>query len=274
MKHITFPNQSIVPSLGQGTWKMGDTSSERAREVDALRYGMDLGMTLIDTAEMYADAELVVAQALKGRRDEAYVVSKVLPSNASCKGTIKACEKSLKRLEIACIDLYLLHWSGSYPIGETLEAFQHLVDQGKIASYGVSNFDVSEMEEASAVDGGDAIASNQVLYNLRHREIEWQLASWCKHRKIPIMAYSPIFQGKKAPNALDGIAKRHGVNAFQIALAWVLHQDNTIVIPKATSRSHIDENLATAEINLTDEDLKQIDELFPPPDSAVAVSMN
>src|SRR6185369_13222451 len=198
MPTVTLPSGETVPALGQGTWTMGDSSRRRKEEVAALRLGMDLGMTLIDTAEMYASgtAEEVVGEAIAGRRDEAFIVSKVMPGNASRRGTIAACEKSLKRLKIETIDLYLLHWPGNVPIGETVDAFTTLKRSGKIRHWGVSNFDVDEMEELVAVPGGDAVATNQVMYNLRRRGIEFDLVPWCLHRRITLMAYSPLDQGR------------------------------------------------------------------------------
>lgn len=273
MKSIHLPGNSEVHVLGQGTWFMGVDASKRHQEADALRYGLDLGMTLIDTAEMYNDAELVVAEALKGRRNEAFVVSKVLPTNASKQGTIRACETSLSRLGIECIDLYLLHWSGPYPIEETLEAFERLVAQGKISRYGVSNLDINQIKEAWASPGGDQIATNQVLYNLNHRGIEWDLLPWCREHHLPIMAYSPLNQGQLATEALEQIGIRHNANGFQIALAWLLEQDGVIVIPKAADKAHIDQNHAALDIQLSYDELKQISEVFPGPDHAVPLQM-
>ena len=265
MKQITFRNNHSVPVLGQGTWQMGLSSSDRKQEVDALQYGIDQGMTLIDTAEMYNDAELVVGEAIKGRRDDVYLVSKVLPGNASTAGTQSACETSLKRLKTECIDLYLLHWSGRHPIEDTLEGFQRLVDQGKIRSYGVSNLDLDDMHQAWDAPGGESIATNQLLYNLQHRGIEWSLLPWCRKNRVPVMAYSPLNQGQLPPDVLEPLAMRHNANRFQIALAWLLHQPDVIVIPKAVKQQHIDQNLAALNINLTNQEIKQINKAFPPP---------
>jgi len=273
LKKIQIPNGVEVNNLGQGTWHMGQDQSQHNREVDALCYGMDLGINLIDTAEMYHDAELVVADAIKGRRDEAFIVSKVLPGNASKKGTIKACEKSLKRMGIDCMDMYLLHWMGSHPLSETLEAFLLLVDQGKIKHFGVSNLDITEMEDIWSLPGGYGMATNQVLYNLSQRAIEWRLLPWCRKRKIPIMAYSPLNQGKINSDVLDQIGSKHGANRFQIALAWVLMQSDVIAIPKSSSRDHIDQNLDALNIQLDADDLQAIDTTFPPPKSPVALNM-
>lgn len=253
---------------------MGQNPLKRNAEADALRLGLDLGMTLIDTAEMYHDAELVVGEALRGRREDACVVSKVLPGNASLRGTIKACEKSLKRMKIECMDLYLLHWPGRYPIRETLEAFMRLREQGKIAAYGVSNFDVSEMEEAWACPGGRAIATNQVLYNLECRELEWELSAWCRQRKVPLMAYSPFNKGRLDAAPLQAVAQRHNASPYQVALAWLLHQDNVIVIPKSARPEHIRENHAAVEIDLSSADLDEIDRAFPSPAGRASLNWN
>ena len=252
---------------------MGKNRLERNSEGDAIRLGLDLGMTLIDTAEMYDDAELVVGKALKGRRDDAYIVSKVLPGNASFRGTIKACEKSLKRMGVERMDLYLLHWPGNYPVQETLDAFVQLREQGKIAAFGVSNFDVSEMEEAWECPGGPAIATNQVLYNLERREVEGELLGWCRQRNVPLMAYSPFNQGRLDSAPLQAVAQRHNAGPYQIALAWLLHQDNVIVIPKSAREGHIRENHAAADISLTNLDLEKINRAFPAPAGASSLKM-
>ncbi len=265
MKTVEFPGGESVPALGLGTWLMGEDPSKRSEEADALRHGMDLGMTLIDTAEMYNDAELVVAEALRGRRDQAFVVSKVLPSNASLNGTISACERSLKRLGTDCLDLYLLHWEGAYPIEDTLDAFQRLVAQGKIRYYGVSNLDNDSLRAAWALPGGEGIATNQVLYNLLERGIEWDLMPWCRKKNVPIMAYSPLNQGRLYPEVLEQIGQRHNANRHQVALAWVLQRDNVIAIPKSADREHVAQNRIAADIELTFEELKQLDRAFPPP---------
>ena len=252
---------------------MGKTPLKRNSEADAIRFGLDLGMTLIDTAEMYHDAEIVVGKALKGRREDAYVVSKVLPGNASFQGTIKACEKSLKRMGVEYMDLYLLHWPGSYPVQETLDAFVRLQEQGKITAYGVSNFDVSEMEEAWECPGGSNIATNQVLYNLERREVEWELLAWCRQQNVPLMAYSPLNKGRLDVTALKGVAQRHNASPYQVALAWLLHQDNVIVIPKSAKRDHIKENHAAGDISLTSADLEEINRAFPPPTGTSSLKM-
>ena len=271
--HVFYSNGVSVPALGQGTWCMGKNRLERNSEVDAIRLGLDLGMTLIDTAEMYHDAEIVVGKAVQGRRKDAYIVSKVLPGNASFQGTIKACEKSLRRMGIVCMDLYLLHWLGRYPVRETLDAFVRLREQGKVAAFGVSNFDVSQMEEAWECAGGPAIATNQVLYNLERREVEGELLGWCRQRNVPLMAYSPFNQGRLDSAPLQAVAQRHNAGPYQIALAWLLHQDNVIVIPKSAREGHIRENHAAAEISLTNLDLEEINRAFPAPAGASSLKM-
>jgi diketogulonate reductase-like aldo/keto reductase len=265
---VKLPSGESVPQLGQGTWRMGESRRARKEEVAALRLGLDLGMTLIDTAEMYADggAEEVVAEAVAGRRDEAFIVSKVLPENSTRAGTIKACERSLKRLKTDRIDLYLLHWRGRPALEETLAGFEALLEAGAIRSWGVSNFDVGDMEELFALPGGPACASNQVLYNLRRRGIEAGLVPWSREHGVPIMAYSPIEQGRLLRDrAVAAVAARHNVTPAQIALAWVLRQRDMMVIPKAGSATHVRENRAALDIALTREDLAELDRAFPPP---------
>jgi diketogulonate reductase-like aldo/keto reductase len=247
---------------------MGEDPDERAREVRSLQLGLDLGMTLIDTAEMYADggAEEVVGEALKGRRDGCFLVSKAYPQNAGRRSAIEACERSLKRLGTDYLDLYLLHWRGRIPLAETVEAFEHLQRQGKIRRWGVSNLDTDDMEELFAVPGGQACATDQVLYNLTRRGIEWDLLPWCRDKGIPIMAYSPIEQGRiPAKGALQSIADRHNATPFQVALAWVLAQEGVIAIPKASDPDHVKANRAAADLTLTPEDLAALDKAFPPP---------
>ncbi|AFZ33705.1 Aldehyde reductase [Stanieria cyanosphaera PCC 7437] len=276
MKTLQLPSGREIPILGQGTWRMGEKASQKQAEIDALRLGIDLGMTLIDTAEMYGEggAEKVVAEAISDCREEVFLVSKFYPYNASYQGVIKACNRSLSRLKTDYIDLYLLHWRGSIPLSETLEALQHLKQAGKILDYGVSNFDVDDMEEALSLPGGDVIATNQVLYNLMRRGIEWDLLPWCKDRHIPIMAYSPIEQKAFINHPkLAAIAKQHHATPTQIALNWLLRQDNVISIPKATNLNHVRENRAALDINLTEEDLKEIDRIFPPPNRKQTLAM-
>ena len=265
VKIVRFKNGREVPALGQGTWHMGRSSTEFRREVDALRCGMDHGMTLIDTAEMYHDAERVVGEAISGRRDEVFLVSKVLPSNASLKGTAKACENSLRKLGADKIDLYLLHWPGNHPLEDTIDAFGRLVEQGKIDAWGVSNFDTAEMISLSGLSNGRDVQTNQILYNLALRNVEWSLLPWCQDRNLPVMAYSPLNQGEMNFAELGDIARRHDATAQQIALAWLLHQESIIVIPKSSDREHVKDNARAGEISLGVEDLAELDRIFPPP---------
>ena len=266
MRTLALPSGKIVPILGQGSWKIGESSAKRSAEIAALRLGLDLGMTLIDTAEMYGQggSEQIVGEAVGDRREEVFLVSKVYPQNADRKGVAAACERSLRRLKMDYLDLYLLHWPGSVPLSETLEGFQALKETGKIRDYGVSNFDRGAMEEAADLPGGKGIATNQVLYNLMRRGIEWDLLPWCLERSIPIMAYSPIDQGR-LPRKLKPLAMRRGVSPSQIALAWLLRREGLIVIPKATNLAHVRENRAALNLTLTIDELAEIDRLFPPP---------
>jgi diketogulonate reductase-like aldo/keto reductase len=268
MPLITLPTGQTVPALGQGTWTMGDAAKRRKEEIAALRLGLDLGMTLIDTAEMYASggAEEVVGEAVAGRRDEVFLVTKVMPGNASRRGTAAACEKSLKRLKTDRVDLYLLHWPGPHPIAETVEAFTTLKRAGKIRHWGVSNFDVSEMEEVAELPDGKEIATNQVMYNLRRRGIEFDLIPWCERRRIPIMAYSPLDQGRLLrAGELESVAARHETKPAQLALAWLLQQEGVMVIPKAGSEAHVRENHGALAVRLEARDLAELDRAFPPP---------
>jgi diketogulonate reductase-like aldo/keto reductase len=247
---------------------MGENSRLRKDEVAALKLGIDLGMTLIDTAEMYGtgNAEEIVAEAVAGRRDECFIVSKLLPENSSRAGTIAACERSLKRLKTDRIDLYLLHWRGRPPLAETLEAFRALEEKGAIRYWGVSNFDVDDMEELFALDGGGDCASNQVLYNLRHRGIEAGLLPWCRERGIPIQAYSPVEQGRLLRDrVLTQVALRHRATTAQVALSWVLRQKDMMVIPKAATLEHVRENRASLDLKLTEQDMAELNRAFPPP---------
>ena len=265
---VTLPSGQTVPQLGQGTWHMGESGRMRKDEVAALKLGLDLGMTLIDTAEMYGNggAEEVVAEAVQGRRDECFIVSKVLAENSTRAGTIAACERSLKRLKTDRIDLYLLHWRGRPKLEETVSGFEALLAAGAIRAWGVSNFDVDDMEELIALKGGTACASNQVLYNLRRRGIEAGLLPWCRERGIPIQAYSPIEQGRLLRDrALTAVAIRHRATPAQIALAWVLRHKDMMVIPKATMLEHVRENRAALDITLTEQDLGELNRAFPPP---------
>ncbi|WP_395452234.1 aldo/keto reductase (plasmid) [Azospirillum melinis] len=269
MKRVTLPDGTEVPALGQGTWMMAEGRGDRAAEIAALRAGIDRGLTLIDTAEMYGDgaSEELVGEAIAGRRDGLFIVTKVLPSNASRIGTVKACERSLKRLKIDRIDLYLLHWRGGVPLEETVEAFESLIQAGKIARWGVSNFDVDDLEELAEATDLHGCAVNQVLYNPEHRGIEYDLLPFQHTARMPVMAYSPIGQGGRLLRspALLAVAKRHGVTPAQVAIAWALRQQGVIAIPKAGTTAHALENAEAVKLALTGEDIAEIDKAFPPP---------
>ena len=273
MRFLSLSGGGRMPVLGLGTWMMSESRGKAAAEIAALKLGLELGLTLIDTAEMYGNggAEEVVREAIAGRRrDELFLVSKVLPQNASRKGTVRACEASLKRLGTDYLDLYLLHWRGSVPVAETVEAFEQLKAAGNIRRWGVSNFDLGEMKGLE----GSAVATNQVLYNLSRRGIEWALLPWCRERQIPIMAYSPLEQGRILGNpALLEVAARRRASAAQVALAWLLRQDGMIVIPKATRQEHVRDNRAAADLRLTDDDLAALDSAFPPPKRRTPLGM-
>ncbi|MGA3400838.1 MAG: aldo/keto reductase [Acetobacteraceae bacterium] len=266
---VRLPDGTDVPALGQGTWHMGENTRLAKQEVAALKLGIELGVTLIDTAEMYGSggAEELVGEAIAGKRDGLFIVSKVLPSNASRAGTIAACERSLKRMRIDCIDLYLLHWPGSHPLSDTVEAFGKLRDAGKIRYWGVSNFDTAEMERLAKLPAGGACATNQVLYHPDTRGIEFDLLPWCTRHRMPIMAYSPVGQGGRLLRspALAAVAKRHDATPAQIAIAWGMRHGSVISIPKATDPAHVRENAVAGEIRLTAEDLAEIDAKHPPP---------
>lgn len=273
---IALRGGETVPVLGQGTWYMGDHPSRRGAEIAALRLGIELGLNLIDTAEMYGNgrAESLVGEAISGMREQVFLVSKVLPSNASRSGVRRACEASLKRLRTDRIDLYLLHWSSHYPLAETIRGFEDLLSTGKIRHWGVSNFDVQELEQLLATRGGARGIVNQVLYNLTRRGIEHDLLSWCHDRAIAIMAYSPIEQGRLLHHpALQGVARRHGATPAQIALAWVLQQENIVAIPKAASSAHVRENRAALDLRLTERDIVELDRAFPPPAGPAPLEM-
>jgi diketogulonate reductase-like aldo/keto reductase len=272
MRTVALPDGKHVPLLGQGTWRMGESKSARAREVAALRLGIELGMSLIDTAEMYGDggAEEIVAEAINGQYQGVFVVTKVYPHNASCTELPKACERSLKRLRIDAIDLYLLHWrERTPPLQKTVDTFEKLHAAGKIKRWGVSNFDVDDMNELLSLEHGRKCAANQVLYNLQNREIEFGLLPWSHANKIPIMAYSPVgHSGALLKNSvLKKIGTAHDATPAQIALAWVLRQPDVIAIPKASNEAHVRDNAGSLEIKLTKEDLTDLDREFPPPKS-------
>ena len=267
-KLVTLPSGESVPSMGLGTWHMGERIGNPKTEVDALSRGLDLGATLIDTAEMYArgGAERVVGSAIKGRRDDVFIVSKVLPHNASFDGTIRACENSLQRMEIESIDLYLLHWPGNHPLESTISAFEQLKTDGKIKHWGVSNFDTSDMQELYGIPEGKNCQINQVLYNLSRRGIEWDLLPWCRSKGLPIMAYSPIEQGRLLENKkLKALASEIGVSAAQLSIAWSIRKNDIITIPKASNLEHVSQNIDAWTIKLESTVLDELDRLFEPP---------
>jgi diketogulonate reductase-like aldo/keto reductase len=276
LKRVSLPSGENVSAYGQGTWNMGDDRAARAEELATLRLGLERGATLIDTAEMYGSgrSEDLVGEAIAGRRDGAFLVTKVLPENATRKGTEAACERSLKRLKTDRIDLYLLHWRGSVPFAETLEAFAALQKAGKIRHYGVSNLDLADMQEWWQLAGGKAVAANQLLYNLTRRGIEWDLLPWLRERRVPVMAYSPIEQARLLRDAkLKKFAAAHGMTPSQAALAWLLSREGVIVIPKTGNRARLRENLGALDVSLSQQQLSELDRLFPPPTGAQSLDM-
>ncbi len=276
MRKTKFPSGEEVPVLGQGTWGLGERPENRQNEIDALRFGIDIGMNLIDTAEMYGDgaAEELIGKAIEERREQTFIVDKVLPHNATRKGTVGACEKSLRRLKTDRIDLYLLHWHGAVPLAETLAGFDDLLRAGKIRYWGVSNFDVPEMKQVARLSDGAAVASNQVLYNLTRRGIEYDLMPWCEQHEIPIMAYSPLEQGRLMGDPeIRRIADEHSATPAQIALAWVLRKENLIAVPKASTPEHVKQNRVALDIHLTPDQLTALDRVFPPPDHKMPLEM-
>ena len=280
MKAVALPSGEKVPAFGLGTWNIGDSQATRAEEIATLRMGLDAGATLIDTAEMYGEgrSEALVGEAIAGRRDGVFLVTKVLPENAahnaSKQGVPAACERSLKRLKTDRIDLYLLHWRGSIPFAETIGAFEALKKAGKIRHYGVSNLDLSDMKEWWKEQGGAGCAANQLLYNLSRRGIEWDLMPWLRDRKVPVMAYSPIEQARLVrERKLGDFANQHGMTPAQAALAWLLSKEGVIVIPKTGRRERLKENLGALEHRLDAAQLGQLDKLFPPPSGATALDM-
>ena len=276
MKTVALPSGEPMPAFGLGTWNIGDRKAARAEEIATLRMGLDAGAALIDTAEMYGDgrSEELVGEAIAGRRDGVFLVTKVYPHNASKKGLPAACERSLKRLRTDRIDLYLLHWRGSVPFAETIEAFEGLKREGKIRHYGVSNLDLADMKEWWKLKDGASCAANQLLYNLTRRGIEFDLLPWLRERKLPVMAYSPIEQARLASDRrLGEFAKQHGMTAAQAALAWLLSKDGVIVIPKTGRRERLQENLGALEKKLDAALLAELDRLFPPPAKAQPLEM-
>lgn len=276
MKSVTLPSGERVPALGMGTWMVGEDRSSRAEEIATLQCGIDLGMALIDTAEMYGDgaSERLIGEAIKGRRERVFLVSKFYPHHATVRGAKVACEDSLRRFGVDCLDLYLLHWRGNVPLEETVEAVENLAAQGKIRCWGVSNLDTADMRELAGLPGGGAVAANQVLYNLSRRGVEWDLLPWCAERGIPLMAYSPIEQARLLRHpGLRALADRHGATPAQLALAWLLHHDNIITIPKASTRAHLEENFAALDCPLDAATLVELDRMFPPPRRGTPLEM-
>ncbi len=278
MRHVELPGGEQVPVLGQGTYRMGEDRDARRRELTALRTGIELGMTVIDTAEMYADggAERVVGEAIAGRREDVFLITKVYPWNATRAGIVKACERSLRRLGTDRIDLYLVHWRGEVPLRETLAGFADLLRDGKIRHAGVSNFDVSDLEDlVDRADGAGRVVANEVMYNLEHRGIEHDLLGWCRKRKRAVIAYSPVEEGLlTSPNhvALAAVAERHRATAAQVALAWVIRAPGVIAIPKAARAAHVRENAGAAGLRLTTRDLGELDASFAPPDEKLPLA--
>lgn len=273
---VALPGGVSVPALGLGTWQMGEVKAHAGEEIDSLRLGLDLGMTLIDTAEMYGEggAERVVGTALEDRRDEAFLVSKVYPWNASRAGTIAACENSLRRLKTDRLDLYLLHWRGEHPLADTIAAFEELKAAGKIGAWGVSNFDVADMEELYALPDGANCAANQVLYNLGQRGIEYDLLPWCRAHDVAVMAYSPIEQGRLAHHPeLIHIAKAYQATPAQVALAFLLRREGVIAIPKSANLRRVRENRDAVDLHVTEEDWAALDAVFPRPEHKMPLAM-
>lgn len=273
---VSLPGGDAVPALGQGTWNMGERAAARAEEIATIRLGLDLGLTLIDTAELYGDgrSESLVGEAIAGRRDEVFLVTKVLPSNASRDGVVAACGRSLRRLRTDRIDLYLLHWRGSLPLAETVEGFEQLRRGGSIRHWGVSNLDLDDMRELWSLPGGAQVAANQLLYNLGRRGIEWDLLPWLRERSIPVMAYSPIEQARLlGDRRLKAMAKRVGRTPAQLALAWLLSRPDVIVIPKTAHRERMHENAEALQRPLDGAESEELDRLFAPPEGPTPLEM-
>lgn len=269
-----LPGGAAVPVLGMGTWRMGEDPGKRRSEVAALRLGVELGMTLIDTAEMYGDggAEEVVAEAIKGHRDDVFIVSKFYPQNATRDRMARACERSLRRLGTDRIDLYLLHWRGEVPLRETVDGFEDLLRTGRIRYAGVSNFDVSDMEELFRLKDGPRVVTDQVMYNLERRGPEVDLMPWLRKRHRPLMAYSPLEEGLLSHHehpALKEVAERHDATAAQVALAWAIRSGDVIAIPKASRKARVEENFGATELRLTKRDLETLDGSFAGPDEPI-----
>jgi diketogulonate reductase-like aldo/keto reductase len=276
MKNVNLPSGNSMPAFGLGTWRMGEHPDQFQREADVIRAALDMGVTMLDTAEMYGEggAEEVIGEAIRGRRDGLFLVSKFYPHNASRNGVIEACERSLRRMDCDSIDLYLLHWPGSVPLSQTFEALHELLAQGKIRDFGVSNFNLADLDKIPEADQA-MLGCNQVFYNLAHREVEWEVSAWCRERGIPVMAYSPLDQASSLlhSGAIAEVAAKHAASPAQIALAWLLHQPSTVVIPKSARAARIQENLDAVAIELSREDLSTLDSAFPAPDQPVRLGM-
>jgi diketogulonate reductase-like aldo/keto reductase len=276
MRNLELPSGNVMPVLGLGTWRMGEHGDLKKREIEAVEAALEAGIRLIDTAEMYGEggAEEVIGEAIRGRRDDLFLVSKFYPHNAGRHGVIEACERSLRRMDCEYIDLYLLHWPGGVPLSQTFEGLHELKDKGRIRDFGVSNFNLRNLQAIPETDQPQ-LGCNQVFYNLAHREVEWEIAAWCRERGVPLMAYSPLDQGGsllQAP-ALREIAAAHGATAAQVALAWLLQRPDTAVIPKSSRPDRIRENLGALEVELSQSDLAALEQVFPPPDSPVSLGM-
>ena len=276
MRQLKLPSGNTMPVFGVGTWRLGEQHERRQAEVDVIRAALDLGITLIDSAEMYGEggAEEVIGEAIRGRRERLFLVSKFYPHHASRSGVIEACERSLRRMDCDYIDLYLLHWRGAIPLSQTFEALRELHSDGRIRDFGVSNFDIDDLQAIPAADQA-RLGCNQVFYNLAHREVEWEVADWCRQRGTPLMAYSPLDQGGallRSP-VLAEIGARHSASAAQIALAWLVHQPGTVVIPKSANQQRITENLAALDISLSADDLAELDDAFAAPVRAAPLQM-
>jgi len=276
-KTVTFPNGLTASALGQGTWYLGENHTTRVEELNALQAGMDLGLTLIDTAEMYGNgaSELLVGEAIASRRDETFLVSKVLPSNASLRGTVDACKASLKRLDTDRIDLYLLHWRGGYPLSATVEAFENLIQDGLIRGWGVSNFDTDDMEELLSIPGGSAVQTNQILYNLARRGPEFDLIPQSADQGMPVMAYSPLDHGELQHHpVVEDLAHNKRISAAQLAIAWVLRSaPQVFAVAKASTRPHVVANRAALDVEFSTEELARLDKVFPAPRAAQPLEM-
>ena len=276
MRSLELPSGRTMPVFGLGTWRMGEHPDLLQREVELIRAAVEMGISMIDTAEMYGEggAEEAIGEAIRGRRDGLFLVSKFYPHNAGRRGVVEACERSLKRMGCEYIDLYLLHWPGSVPLSETFEALHDLQERGWIRDFGVSNFNLGNLRNIPEEDQA-MLGCNQVFYNLEQREVEWEIAAWCAERSVPVMAYSPLDQGGSLLNSplLAEIGARHDATPAQIALAWLLHRPGTAIIPKSARVERVRENLAAVDIELDDEDLTALDEAFPPPDGPVRLGM-